>query len=112
MCLLWNLIKCNTCQLCFISFSRRCYCGRNVLLYRSSLFLYPWKCSIYSQSKHILDHPWKKYLEQLARFFNAWIGVDFDKPHVEIFVEDEIIPEQLKGVPPAVGVDLLPYSIH
>ena len=48
---------------------------------------------VYGQFKHILKHPRQQSLQELTGLLQAWICIYFDEPHIEVFVEDEIVAE-------------------
>ena len=77
-----------------------------------SLLVYPGERSIYSDPEHVLDHPGEENLEELAGLLDAGVRVDLDEPDVEVLVEDEVVAEELEGVLPLVGVDLLADRVH
>lgn len=44
-------------------------------------------------------------MEQRARFLDAGVRVDFNEPHVEVLIDDEIIAEDLEAIFPVVLVE-------
>ena len=44
-------------------------------------------------SQHVFNHPRQVNLQELARFFDARVRVDFNQPYIEVFVKHEIVPK-------------------
>lgn len=58
---------------------------------KSFLFGESRKYLINGKLQHIFHHSWNILLEHLTWFLEAWIRIDFYKPSVEIFIENEIV---------------------
>lgn len=58
----------------------------------------------------VVEHPGEEDLKQLRAFFDARIGIDFDKPDVELLVDDVVVTENLEAVLALVRVQL-PLSL-
>ena len=65
-----------------------------------------------SELQHVLDHPRQQALEQLTRLFEARVGVHFDQPRVEVFVEDEVIAKEFETELAPVRIQCLSHCIE
>ena len=69
------------------------------------------KDHIDGQFEHVFYHAGQQTLEELARFLQARVRIDLDQPGVEVFVEDEVVAEELEAVFAAVGIQRAPHRV-
>jgi len=49
--------------------------------------------SVDGQLHHVVDHSWDQRTEVQGRLGQTGISVDFDEPHIEVFVYHEVVPK-------------------
>lgn len=62
------------------------------------------------QQEGVIEHPRQQFLENWGGLLDAGIGIDFDEPGPALFVEHEVVAEDLEAVVALLPVELLPHA--
>jgi hypothetical protein len=67
---------------------------------------------VYSQFKHILQHPRQQSLKQVARLLNARVRVDLYQVDIKVLIKYEVVSKQLELVLVTMWINLPPNRVE
>ena len=57
--------------------------------------------------KHLVNHLWNYLFGPFTWLSEVGVGVDFNEPHSEVFIDHKVEAKQFKVVSPSVWIDLV-----